>query len=217
MERNIIIDYLNLSSAIKLIKYERGANVTALFRPQFLVIEHLLIKIISLFNIKYTLDEMSSSKLSDNIANVIFNRNNDIVTEISKEYIYNESSKVNDCLNLNMKTWLFHSLWRQVSIIEYVNILNIGVEAIYISTQVDIKLLIKSFAYQSKINNENVIHYKSSSQINDKRYSFSRKKPKIKYVGKKISAFIEVFYALFFVKFRVKTPLSKIDLLIVSD
>jgi len=85
MGKSVIIDYLNVSSAIKLIRNERGANVTALFRPQSLAMEFLLIKVIGLFKIKYTLDKMSSGKLSDNIAGDIFYRTKDIASEISKE------------------------------------------------------------------------------------------------------------------------------------
>jgi hypothetical protein len=216
MGKSIIIDYLNVSSAIKLIRNERGANVTALFRPQSLAMEFLLIKVIGLFKIKYTLDKMSSSKLSDNIAGDIFYRTKDIASEISKEYIYIESTKVNECLNFNIKTWLFHSLWRQVSIIEYVKKLNVNFEVIYISTQVSTKLLMKSILYQSELNKEWLIHYKSSFLIDDNGFSYERRRPIIKYVGKKISSLFEVLHSLFFVKFRMKLPDTKIDLLIFS-
>ena len=102
MKKNIIIDYLNISSAIKLIKNERGLKVTALFRPQSRAIEFFLIKIIGLFGIRYSLDKMIiSGRLSDNIATNIFDRTTDIVREVSKEYVYKSSSKVNDCLNFS--------------------------------------------------------------------------------------------------------------------
>jgi hypothetical protein len=217
MERNIIIDYLNISSVIKLIKNERGSNVSALFRPKSKLLEVSLINIIRLFGIRYSLDKMSIGKLSENIANDIFDRNKNVVRAISNEYIYNSSSKVNDCLNFSLNNWLFDTLWRQVSIIEYVRKSNMNVDAIYISTQVNKKVLIKSSFYQSELNKGFLIHYKSSSLIDDKRYAYVRKGPRVKYVGKIISTLIEMLYALLYVRFRRKTPNFSIDLLIFSQ
>jgi hypothetical protein len=216
MKKNIIIDYLNVSSAIKLIKNHRGSNVTALFKPQSSVIEFFLIKIIGLFGIRYSLDKIILGRFSDYIATKIIDRTGDVVRSISKEYIYNSSSKVNDCLNYTLKNWLFNALWRQVFIIEYVRRLNIHVDAIYIATQVNNELLIKSSFYQSELNKGYVIHYKSSSLIDDKGYSHIRKHPRIKYVGKNINTLLEFLYTFLFVRLRRKKPITKIDLLVLD-
>ena len=216
MKRNVIIDYLNISSTIKLIKNERGSNVTALFRPQSKVLESFLIKVIGLFNIKYSLDKMLTDKLSINIANNIHRRTMLTVNEISKEYIYNSSSKANKYFNFILKNWLLHELWRQVSIIEYVVALKIHFDALYIATQVNNRLLLDSSSYSPELKNRILVHYKSSSSIDDYGYGYRRKRSKIKYIGKKISNLIEVLFNLFFVKLRIKVPINKIDLLIFS-
>ena len=214
MNKNIIIDYLNFSSAFRLIKNERGSNVKALFRPKSKKIEFLLIKILSLFRIKYSLDKISLVRPSDNIGNKIIDLTGDIVRSISEEYIYNSSSKINDCLNFNLKSWLFQTLWRQVFIIEYVKRLDINVDSIYIESQVKDDLLMKSSFYQSKLNIGYLIHYKSNSLIDDEGYCHIKKRPLVKYVGNNISMLLEFLFALFFVKFRRKKLITKIDLLV---
>jgi hypothetical protein len=213
MKRNIIIDYLNITSAIKLINKEKGSSVKALFRPQSKIIEFFLIKIITLFKISYTLDKMSSANLTENIANDIHHKVMVIAREISKEYINNPSSKVNECLNFSLSSWLFNALWRQVSIIEYVGRLNTHPDVLYIATQLNNRILMKSSFYQAELKNSSLVHYKSSSFIDDQGYGYIAKRPKLKYLGKRISNLLECIYFFFFIKLRKKPINTKISML----
>jgi hypothetical protein len=216
MKRNAIIDYLNFASAFKLIKNERGSNVIALFRPQSKSLELLLIKIIGLFGIGYSLNKIVLARNADSIAPKILDRTGDIVRSVSNEYIQSPCSKVNECFDFNLKKWLFDSLWRQIFIIEYVKGLNINIDAIYISSQISNELLVKSSFYQSELSKGLVIHYKSSSLIADKGYSYAKKQHVIKYIGKNISTLIEFFYACFFVRIRRKVLITPIDFLVFA-
>jgi len=218
MERNIIVDYLNISSAFKIIMKERRSNITALFRTQSRLKELILIKVIGLFGIKYSLKKMTSSKFSGNLVNDIFERTKYTAQSISEEYLLNSSSQSDNLLNFSLKSWLFNSLWRQICILEYVKNSKIDekFEVIYISSVVNDKLLMKSSYYKSIINNLQVVHYKTSCQIDDKKYSFRRFQPKLKYFGKKISTVLEILYAIFFVRLTVQSTAEKIDLLIFS-
>ena len=96
MKRNIIIDYLNIPSVLKLIMYERGSNVKALFRPQSKKLESTLIKIIQLFDINYSVDKMtfSNPRLSRSIANELFKRTGEIAKSISDDYMTSSQSKL---------------------------------------------------------------------------------------------------------------------------
>jgi len=216
MNRDIIIDYLNFSSAFKLIKNERGSNVIALFRPESRKVEFLLIKIITLFKMNYSLDKMMSSKLSENIANKVFRSATILTNEISKEYIYNSSSKVNDFFNFNIKSWIFQNLFRQVSIIEYTRKLNISFDALYISTQLNSKLLRRLPFFESVLMRGELVHYKSTNLIDDALYSYRIKRSKIRYSGTNIGKLIEMLHAFLFVKIRIKAKVEKIDVLIFS-
>tara|TARA_B100000795_G_scaffold269989_1_gene261674 strand:+ start:8618 stop:10477 length:1860 start_codon:yes stop_codon:yes gene_type:complete len=219
MERNIIIDYLNISSAFKIIMNERSSNVTALFRSQSKLKELLLIKLIGLFRINYTLTKMTSSNFSDTLANDIFERTKHSAQSMSEEYLLNSSSQINNLLNFSLKSFLFHALWRQICILEYVKNSKIDekFEVIYISSPINDKLLMESSYYKSIIKNLTVFHYKTSCIIDDHKYAFRRIQPKFKYFGKKISTVFEILYALFFINFKVRSSIEKIDLLIFSQ
>ena len=94
------------------------------------------------------------------------------------------------------------------------NIIRIGTRgsplALWQAKQVNNKLLMKSSFYQSELNKGCVIHYKSSSLIDDKRYSFFSKQLKVKYLGKNINTLIEMLYALLYVRLRRKHQLLKL-------
>lgn len=214
MKRNIIIDYINVSSFVKLIVNERGSNVISLFRPHSKIIEFFLIKILGLFGIEYSLKKIILDRYSDTMPEKIFDRTEAIELSLSNDYIYNSDSKINDAFNFRIKNWFFCSLWRQVFIIDYVQRLNINVDAIYIASQVSNKLLLKSHFYQSELNKGHLIHYKTSSLMADEDYAYSKIRPKIKYVGTKISSLLVFFYSFLFVRFTRKTSITPIDLLI---
>ena len=74
----------------------------------------------------------------------------------------------------------------------------------------------KSTYYQSELSRRDIRHYRSVCSIDDSNYSYSKKKPRIKYVGYYISSLIEMLYILFYVKLRIKVPYKKIDMLIFS-
>lgn len=218
MQKKIIIDYLNFSSAFKLIQNERRSNVIALFKPHSNIKEVLLIKILLLFRIKYSLNKMESCNFKDNLVNKIFEITKHTTNSISDEYLSKSSSKSSNLNDFSIKKWFFHALWRQISIIEYIKNLKINENSntIYISSLVEDKLLMKSSHYQSIINNLPLVHYKTSCLINDNNYSFIRVQPKFKYVGTKISSLLEILYAVFFVKWNFKLSAEKIDFLIFS-
>ena len=119
MKRNIIIDYINVSSFVKLIVNERGSNVISLFRPHSKIIEFFLIKILGLFGIEYSLKKIILDRYSDTMPEKIFDRTEAIELSLSNDYIYNSDSKINDAFNFRIKNWFFCSLWRQVFIIDY--------------------------------------------------------------------------------------------------
>ena len=100
MKRNIIIDYINVSSFVKLIVNERGSNVISLFRPHSKIIEFFLIKTLGLFGIEYSLKKIILDRFSDTMPQKIFDRTEAIGLSLSNDYIYNSDSKINEAWSL---------------------------------------------------------------------------------------------------------------------
>ena len=119
MKEIVYVDFLNIASFFKLVKNERGSNVTYLFRSKSRVLENVLIKILTIFGVRCKFDKMDFNKVKFNPTTKIIDNINSISSSIVDVYGCNISSKVGMFFDYSLGVSVSESLWRQCSITEY--------------------------------------------------------------------------------------------------
>jgi len=218
MQKKIIIDYLNFTTAFYLIKNERNSIVIAIFKSESRLMEFILVRLLNIFVISYSLEKMNMAKLSINPTSGIYKSTGKLAIMLANQYCQSSStSKVNHLFNHIIKSWFFSNLWRTVSVVEYVSIYYKDVDAIYVSTSLNNNLLKKHSAGHFGSSLHSTIHYYSAfGLINDENYSYRRIKPKFRLLGERISQLIKLLYKIFYISIRSKISKEKFEVLLFS-
>ena len=194
MKRKVYIDYLNISSAYHLIKYEKGSTVIAIFPHGSPLLTKYLVKIVGFFEIDYYLEKKPFYELSENIASVVFDKTINIARIATRRYLYKSITKTDQYFNYIIKRWFYGDLYRNIYIIEYVSRLEEVVNAIYISSSLGKRILEKIILSEYESFKGKIYYYNTSALISDNDYHPQKKIPTIRLLGKNISNLIEVIY-----------------------
>ena len=188
MRKHIVIDYINLITVFHLALNHKGSDVTALFCPTSKSKERFLIRILSIFKIRYQLDKMKFSKLPVNPYQEVLVDTNDIVDKLSLFYESDNYSKTMSCFNSKLRRTLFNLLWRPNSIIKYAE-KYYTFDAIYISLKT--KKIFQN-RFQALLTDQHCIKklffYNGNGKVDDLEY-WSRI-----YMQKKIRFLAYIFY-----------------------
>jgi hypothetical protein len=217
MKKKVIIDFLNLASFIYLIINARNSSVIALFKSKSTKLEFILIKLLKLFKINYFFEEMKFANLPQNPISQVIEKNKEFTKLITNQFNLNSSSKINDFYNFSINSWIFHHVWRLVSINEYVQSYYQNVKIVYIAAPVNKNILNKQFRESNCLTNQHKIKfYYGFGSINDDQYAYRSYEPQIKFFGKKISSFIYLIYLLLFTPIKIRQKKDRTDALIFS-
>jgi hypothetical protein len=205
MRKHIVIDYINLITALHLVQKNRGSNVTALFHPTSKVLESFLIKVLNIFDIKYQLERMECGNLTNNPYYDIVVETNSMVGKLVPLYESGIPSKITDYFNYKLWNILFRLLWRPNLILSYIKKYN-NIDEIYISIKTSKKFLSQYQKFLSDEDCKKITFYSGIGSINDTEYSYKRS------TSKKFRFLAYIFY----IRIEFKKTYSKIDSLFFS-
>jgi len=206
MRKYIVIDYINLAIVFHLVRKNRGSNVVALFQPTSKLLENILTRVLSSFDIEYRLDKMKFENLSDNPYQNVLVETNKVVNKFMLLYENDKPSKTIDYFNYILRNKLFHLLWRSSSILEYIKIDN-KIDEVYISIKARKEFLKRYFKFLSDQDCKIIIiFYNDIGKMNDTGYLFKRP----------ASRKFRFLAYIFFIQVGFKKVYSKIDSLLFS-